>query len=96
MIKPTFKGYKKFKEEAKENTVQKHIPIKAIHAGLLITPDNKLVKILKVSTRNMELMSNFEMNQVFDKYEDFLMGLEYPIQQVIVSQPVDLTKYIAV
>jgi hypothetical protein len=34
------------------------------------------------------------MNQVFEQYQDFLTGLEFPIQQTIVSQPVDLTQYI--
>lgn len=43
----------------------------------------------------MELMSNFEMNHVFEQYQDFLTGLEFPIQQTIVSQPVDLTQYIS-
>lgn len=42
----------------------------------------------------MELMSNFEMNKIFEKYEDFLTGLEFPLQETIVSQPVDLTRYI--
>ena len=42
----------------------------------------------------MELMSNFEMNSVFEQYQDFLTGLEFPIQQTMVSQPVDLTNYI--
>lgn len=42
----------------------------------------------------MELMSNFEMNSVFEQYQDFLTGLEFPIQQTIVSQPVDLSQYI--
>ncbi|MGE7687327.1 hypothetical protein [Peribacillus simplex] len=40
-------------------------------------------------------MSNFEMNHVFEQYQDFLTGLEFPIQQTIVSQPVDLTQYIS-
>ena len=39
-------------------------------------------------------MSNFEMNSVFEQYQDFLTGLEFPIQQTIVSQPVDLSSYI--
>lgn len=42
----------------------------------------------------MELMNNFEMNRVFEIYEEFLTGLEFPIQQTIVSQPVDLSRYI--
>lgn len=39
-------------------------------------------------------MNNFEMNRIFEIYEEFLTGLEFPIQQTIVSQPVDLTRYI--
>lgn len=85
---------KQTKEEKQKQTAQRAIPLKAVHGGLLITPDNKLVKILRISSRNMELMSNFEMNRIFDKYEDFLTGLEFPIQETVVSQPVDLTRYI--
>ncbi|MEH6949120.1 hypothetical protein V7068_19035 [Bacillus sp. JJ634] len=34
------------------------------------------------------------MNRVFEQYQDFLTGLEFPIQQTITSQPVDLSSYI--
>src|SRR4051794_34742588 len=84
----------KTKEQKQKQTAQASIPLKAVSGGLLITTENKLIKLLKITTRNMELMSNFEMNSVFEQYQDFLTGLEFPIQQTIVSQPVDLSSYI--
>ncbi|MDF1995806.1 hypothetical protein [Peribacillus frigoritolerans] len=34
------------------------------------------------------------MNHVFELYQDFLTGLEFKIQETIMSQPVDLSNYI--
>lgn len=92
MLKPFQKA--KTREEKKRQTAQNAIPIKAIHGGLLVTQNNNLIKILKINSRNLELMSNIEMNSLFETYEDFLSGLEFPIQETSVAQPVDLSKYI--
>lgn len=92
MLKPFPKM--KTKEQKQKQTAQNSIPIKAIDGGFLITRNNKIVKILKINSRNLELMSNVEMNNLFESYDDFLTGLEFPIQETSVSQPVDLSKYI--
>lgn len=53
-----------------------------------------MVQFLKVSAINMELTSNAECNEIFEMYEGFLMSLNYPVQQTMVSMPVDLKSYI--
>lgn len=88
------KSEKKKKELAKQS-VQDLIPVKAIEDGFLITPDNKIIQFLKVSSVNLELTSNSECNELFEIYEGFLMALTYPIQITNVSMPVDLKSYIS-
>lgn len=42
----------------------------------------------------MQLMSDEELEEMFEEYEVFLKSLSFPIQQQIISQPVDLKVYI--
>lgn len=60
----------------------------------MITPDNQVVQCLKASAVNLELTSNLETNELFEKFEGFLMSLTYPIQSTTVSMPIDLAIYI--
>lgn len=95
-----FKPKKQVEKESKNQqvarkSIQDLIPLKEIENGLLITPDNKMVKCLKVSAINLELTSNAECNELFELFEGFLMSLNYPIQMTNVSMPVDLSLYIS-
>lgn len=91
---PNKKEQKK-KEETAKKSVQDLIPIKEIENGFLITPDNKMVMVLKVSALNLELASNAECNEIFEIFEGFLMSLTYPVQITNVSMPVNLKVYIS-
>lgn len=90
-----FKPKSKKKEVMKnERSIQDLIPIKAIENDLLITLDNKVVMHLKVSPVNLELISNFALEQLFGKFEQVLTGLNYHFQTLNISMPVDLSRYI--
>lgn len=82
-------------QQIAKQTIQDLIPIKRIGDGVLITPDNRMIQILKVSALNLELTSNAELNELFETYEGFLMTLNFPVQIANVSMPVDLKSYIA-
>jgi hypothetical protein len=51
--------------------------------------------LLKVSALNLELTSNAECNELFERFEGFLMAVNYPVQITNISMPVDLKGYIA-
>lgn len=81
-------------KEKQEKVAQDLIQVKGLDDGRFITNDNRLVQILKVSAVNTQLMSNNELRILLEKYEAFLKSLIFPIQQEIVSEPVDLKEYI--
>jgi type IV secretory pathway VirB4 component len=82
------------KEELNHLSAQELVPIKALDSGVFVTPDNRMVQILKVSAINLELMSNAEVNEILEEYEAFLKSLMFEVQIEMVSQPVDLKRYI--
>lgn len=87
---------KKMKKEVikNERSIQDLIPIKAIENDLLITDDNKVIMHLKVSPINLELISYFGLEQLFKKFEEILVGMNYNFQTLNISMPVDLNSYI--
>lgn len=78
-----------------KKSIQDLIPIKDVEDGLLITPDNIMVQVLKVSAINLELASNSECNELFEQLENFLIGLTFPVQVTILSMPINLNSYIS-
>lgn len=81
-------------QEAQRKSAQDLIPLKAIDSGKVLTTDNRLVQIIKVGALNTELMSQNELHLLLESYEAFLKSLTFQIQQEIVSEPVDLKRYI--
>ena len=87
-------GIKKKKKQTDEQTVQDLIPIRNIYNEMIETKDNRLLKVLDVSSVNMSLMSYSEQREVFESYETFLNSIDAPIQISRVSTPVNLKDYI--
>lgn len=85
----------KKQEEVAKKSIQDLIPIKEIKDGVLITPDNKAVQIIKVSAINAELMSYLEVNNLLESYEGVLSSVDYHIQTLNLSMPIDLKSYIS-
>jgi hypothetical protein len=90
-----FRKNKPTLEEQRQKAAQELIPLKALDAGLILTPDNRLVQIMKVSAINVELMSKAELHLLLENYEGFLKSITFPFQQCVVSEPIDLKKYIS-
>lgn len=82
------------KEKKERQSVQDLIPIQAIKDGRVISKDNRVIQIIKASSLNLELMSEYEQNIVFDKYADMLKSMQFRSQIEVVSQPMNLSKYI--
>lgn len=76
-------------------STQALIDIKGIKDGKIITGDNRIVQILRVSSINLDLMSDFELTNIFDGFERLLKAMNFPSQIEIVPQPMTLNKYIA-
>lgn len=85
----------KKKDKNKEKTVQDLIPIRNIYNEMIETKDNRLIKVLSISSVNLSLMSHNEQREVYEGYENFLNTIDAPIQVSRVSTPVDLKKYIS-
>jgi len=78
-----------------EDTRQK-IPIKNIANGCIETKDDRLVKIIEVSSINLYLMSQTDRQEVFDAYQSFINEMdesEFQISQI--AQPINLDSYAA-
>jgi hypothetical protein len=72
------------------------LDIKNVYGGCYETTDNRLVKVLEVSSINLSLMNNAESNQIFNSYRTFtnemLITKKYQISQI--AQPVNLSKHL--
>lgn len=86
--------FTKTRKEKERQSVQDLITIQAIHNGKVITDDNRVIQIIKASSLNLELMSEYEQNIVFEKYGDMLKSMQFDSQIEIVSQPMNLSKFI--
>lgn len=81
-------------KERKRQSAQDLIPIKRFDSGIFITDDYRIVQPLRVSSLNLGLMSDRELNEVLERYEIFLRSIHFPFQTTIVSQPINLQGYI--
>ncbi|SFX75321.1 hypothetical protein SAMN04487866_12245 [Thermoactinomyces sp. DSM 45891] len=84
----------KKKKNDMEKSVQDLVPVRGIYSEMIETTDNRFVKVLSVTSVNIQLMSYSELKEVFFSYESFLKTLDRPIQIARVSQPIDLKDYI--
>jgi len=83
----------KGKKEQKPTT-QAQIPIAEIRNGVVILKDGSLRLVMLCSTINFELKSEEEQNAIISGYQNFLNSLEFPIQIVIQSRRMDLSRYL--
>lgn len=87
------KNQAKDKEE-KKSTTQTQIPIAEIRNGIVVLKDGGLRLVMLCSTINFELKSEEEQNAIISGYQSFLNSLEFPVQIVIQSRRMDLSKYL--
>ena len=86
------KGKKKPEEKP---TTQGQTPIAAIRDSIVVLKNGGLRLVMLCSATNFDLKSEEEQNAIVAGYQSFLNSLEFPIEIVIQSRHMDLTKYLA-
>ncbi len=66
-----------------------------IHEGIVITKSGELRVIMLASSINFSLKSEQEQTAIVYAYQSFLNSLSFPIQIMLQSRKLDLSKYIA-
>lgn len=97
------RGVKLFgkKEGSKSNsgtpvkpTTQAQTPIAEIRNGIVVLKDGSMRLVMLCSTVNFDLKSEEEQEAIISGYQNFINSLEFPIQIVVQSRNLDLSKYI--
>lgn len=81
-------------QDQQKPTTQAQLPIAEIRNGIVVLKDNSLRLVMLCSTVNFELKSEQEQSAIISGYQGFLNSLDFPIQIVIQSRRMDLTKYL--
>jgi hypothetical protein len=88
-------GGGKGKNQAKQKpTTQTQIPIAEVRNGIVILKNGGLRLVMLCSTVNFDLKSEEEQNAIISGYQSFINSLEFPIQLVIQSRNMDLSRYL--
>ena len=73
---------------------QSFLPISEIRDDLLIMQDGTLRAYLAVSSTNFDLKNQEEQDALIYSYQRFINGLDFPIQIIMQSRRMDISKYI--
>lgn len=86
----------KAKAEQKKPVVstQDFLAFSEIHEGIIITKTGELRTILMASSINFSLKSEQEQTAIVYAYQNFLNSVTFPIQIMLQSRRLDLTKYL--
>jgi hypothetical protein len=74
---------------------QQFVEIKEIRDGIIYLKTGGLRKILMVSGVNFDLKSEDEQSIILNTFQNFLNGLDFPIQFFIHSRKVNVEKYLS-
>ncbi len=77
-----------------KDSVQAYLDIAEIRDNVLILKNGGLRAILLVSSVNFGLKSEDEQRALIGGYQSFLNSLEFPVQIVVQSRPLDIQGYI--
>jgi len=89
------------KEQGSAGDTREKLPIRNIANGCIETKDNRLVKIIEVSSINLSLMNSENRKKVFEEFQNFINELkltdlaEKEIQISQIAQPINLDSYAA-
>ena len=75
-------------------STQAYLDIAEIKEGTIIMRDGSLRAVLVVSSINFSLKSAQEQNALINSYQNFLNGLEFPIQILMQSRKLDIHPYL--
>lgn len=76
-------------------STQKYLDIAAVHDDVVVMKDATLRMVLMVSSINFALKSEDEQNALISAYAGFLNALDYPIQIVVQSRPLNIDDYLS-
>lgn len=74
---------------------QDFVPIKEIRDGVVILLNGSLRGVLMASSLNFGLKSQDEQDSILFQFQNFLNGLDFPVQFYIQSRELDIRPYIA-
>lgn len=78
----------------KKTSSRQQINIKGVKDGILMLPNNQYRVVLEVSSINFELKSDDEQDALIDTYESFLNSLPSPLQILVRTRELDMSKYL--
>lgn len=81
-------------KQEQPSSTQEHLRFAEIRDSTIITRNGELRTILLVSSINFALKSEQEQNAIIYAYQNFLNSLSFPLQIVMQSKKLDLSKYL--
>jgi len=85
---------KKMAGNKPRSSTQKYLDIAAIKDDLVILNDGTVRGVLLVSSINFDLKSEDEQTAIIGSYVGFLNTLNYPLQVVVQSRPLNIDDYL--
>lgn len=73
---------------------QDFVPIKEVKNGIIILKDGGLRAILVASSLNLSLKSLDEQTAIINEFQNFLNGLDFPVQISMQSRRLDIRPYL--
>jgi hypothetical protein len=86
-------------EKSKSNMAQQpssthqFVDVERIEEGVVVLKNQNLRAVLMVSSINFDLKSTDERQAIINNFQQFLNSLDFPLQIVVQSRPLDLTEY---
>jgi hypothetical protein len=77
-----------------QNSTQKYLDIASVQQDMVILNDGTVRAVLLVSSINFDLKSEDEQQAIISAYVGFLNTLNYPLQVVIQSRPLNIDEYL--
>lgn len=75
-------------------STQDFLPFEEIRDDVVLLPGGQARAVLASSSLNLDLMKEEEKSIVVSRYQSFLNSLDFPIQVVIQSRPLNLNPYL--
>jgi hypothetical protein len=73
---------------------QEFVPIKEVKNGIIVLKDGGLRAILLASSLNLSLKSSEEQSAIINEFQNFINGLDFPIQISMQSRKLDIRPYL--
>ena len=81
-------------QKLQAQSTQQLIDVEAIRDGVVILKSGEVRAILMCSSVNLALKSQDEQDALIYQYQNFLNGLDFPVEFVIHSRKLDITDYL--